>query len=1207
MQNQEKILIYIDILGFENRAHDIEDSLGIPASKIRKDFLTTINEKINLLKENEIIDAVSYGQRDDWILITNSIDQAFQVVKIVLNHNVFYPKFETIPLEIALGTGEFDQWAKLDDSNLIVEDGTIEFLKTKIVGDYHKWYRNNNFGRSPSHSFIVLTESFYSLLEFSEKSACTQITIDNKSFYSITSDKIVEKAQISLFLREIGFPNHNRYRMIEELFVPPFEYQNMEKTLEKEKLLLIIGTQEYGKTFSAVNLLWEYFKKGYKPKWIRGGEDLERNACRSMLENISTILSPKTIIYFEDPFGKIAYEKRESLEREIGTIIQEIQRINDTFVIITSREEVFKQFENELVQFGSITQSKLIFSIKNDSYDYQKRVKILLNWASFLSCKWLNDNDIKTRVITSLLDKSKLPTPLAIWNFTIASTNVTRNEDIFTIMEEKSQETSIAFAKEIEKMSQDKIIFLAFPFIANFSQKFVNLRYNDLIEELQIQNAGKFDSLLRWFANDKIDIVNGAITFSHPSYYESFVVILKNEKIVANASAINCINLVFSNLIESGGASAATIAKFISENFDLIADEYKIPWLIKLSDNNYAKKWVAITIIENYSILPSNIQDILFQIVSVKDSKSSRIISESLFKNFKALPQPIRQNLLLILSSNEHSMYSIAEILKKNFIITPKDLRNELIIKMARYPSNAIFVPEIIAENYSQCSPEIHGLLFRMAEDSNMAGCVAESIVNNYTHLPQPVRQLLFSLAKKPSAIRKIAEAIVCNYENLEQNVKNILTLFLVDQKTVGVVIVAIITHYDQIPTTLKKTFDSIPKKDLLIDELVEPLCNNFDKLPEDIQLLLLELLKRPELARRIAISISDNFEKIPEKYRNEILIKLANQHFSVNKVAKIIDNHLNVIPRDLVLQLMITLAKDPLSADYIVNMVNEKFSFFPLMHSIKLLKILSSQKNPSRIVAVIAIKNYHYSPEEFRGILKGLAKNDTTSLNIARVLSGSFSKLPEDVSFELLMKLGTQKTAAQGVVKILDVNFSKIPINDRNQILTNLLMNTSTAVFLPDIVSRRYNLLPENIRQALFSLSEREDTAGFVVLSISKYFNSLPEQVRKILLLLANKKSVSKEILVTINQNINKFPMDFQYELIAIASKNEEIAPDIAYILLKKYVFLDLRTKNILFELVKNEKIAVKIVSSIMKNYNAMPKEIKNLADDIMKNLNVD
>ena len=54
----------------------------------------------------------------------------------------------------------------------------------------------------------------------------------------------------------------------------------------------------------------------------------ERLEGRKELEYIRSSLKPRTIIFFDDPFGIYEYEGRESLEREIKTIIANIKNVD---------------------------------------------------------------------------------------------------------------------------------------------------------------------------------------------------------------------------------------------------------------------------------------------------------------------------------------------------------------------------------------------------------------------------------------------------------------------------------------------------------------------------------------------------------------------------------------------------------------------------------------------------------------------------------------------------------------------------------------------------------------------------------------------------------------------------------------------------------------------------------------------------------------
>jgi hypothetical protein len=79
-----------------------------------------------------------------------------------------------------------------------------------------------------------------------------------------------------------------------------------------------------------VHLLWDYFNKGYEPLWY----------VRSKFVNLEKYLKPHHVIYLEDPFGKTEYEVTidEEITRNIPSIIETVESIDDAYVIITSRE-----------------------------------------------------------------------------------------------------------------------------------------------------------------------------------------------------------------------------------------------------------------------------------------------------------------------------------------------------------------------------------------------------------------------------------------------------------------------------------------------------------------------------------------------------------------------------------------------------------------------------------------------------------------------------------------------------------------------------------------------------------------------------------------------------------------------------------------------------------------------------------------------------
>ncbi|MBE9592257.1 MAG: hypothetical protein IMF19_02145, partial [Proteobacteria bacterium] len=121
------------------------------------------------------------------------------------------------------------------------------------------------------------------------------------TFFVADVDKVQQRGRVFEFLEKIGYAGSKWYGWIDEVYVPPLEYEGMAETLKEKRIVFITGTPEYGKTYTAVRLMWEYYNKGYEPGWIKGGEATERIEVRAKLEDIRVELKPRHIVYFEDP------------------------------------------------------------------------------------------------------------------------------------------------------------------------------------------------------------------------------------------------------------------------------------------------------------------------------------------------------------------------------------------------------------------------------------------------------------------------------------------------------------------------------------------------------------------------------------------------------------------------------------------------------------------------------------------------------------------------------------------------------------------------------------------------------------------------------------------------------------------------------------------------------------------------------------------
>jgi Novel STAND NTPase 3 len=114
--------------------------------------------------------------------------------------------------------------------------------------------------------------------------------------YPILKEKNPGLQKITGFLRKIN-SDDIWYKKIDELYVPPHEYEEVEKILREKRIVFITGTKEYGKTYTAIKLLWEYYKNGYEPRYI-----WERSEESSQIIERLVSLSDRLrhhVIYFE--------------------------------------------------------------------------------------------------------------------------------------------------------------------------------------------------------------------------------------------------------------------------------------------------------------------------------------------------------------------------------------------------------------------------------------------------------------------------------------------------------------------------------------------------------------------------------------------------------------------------------------------------------------------------------------------------------------------------------------------------------------------------------------------------------------------------------------------------------------------------------------------------------------------------------------------
>lgn len=203
--------------------------------------------------------------------------------------------------------------------------------------------------------------------------------------------------------------------------------------------MFITGTPEYGKTYTAIKLLWAHFLKGRTPVWIRAQDSPEK------LADLESKLQHNHVYYFEDPFGEESYVQSKELVRRIGTLIDSIRALQDVYVIITSREEIFERFKKEQFSLKQLEFFESVLSIKKPSYNSEKRRQTLLDWAEAKGCKWLSNTTVRNYVIQLIANNNYLPTPLSIHDFVMSTINIDNKTELFYKVFERTRETAYFF------------------------------------------------------------------------------------------------------------------------------------------------------------------------------------------------------------------------------------------------------------------------------------------------------------------------------------------------------------------------------------------------------------------------------------------------------------------------------------------------------------------------------------------------------------------------------------------------------------------------------------------------------------------------------------------------------------------------------------------------------------------------------------------
>lgn len=753
----EKYLIYFDILGYKKLADKIGSELRIKSNEVRLKFFQIIHEKLEIIRKKFKILGIKKIS-DDWLIAIeskyhfNPTDTCFEIIYEILDHITPYliEEYNKIPLEIGIGIGKYDKWAKFEGNELITEDSTINLLKTDIVGFYRSHYKKIH-GESIKHTFIVLTESVYNKLTKLDKALCKEIIEQNYKFYYIDELAISKFAKMLKFLKLIHRPRDIWIRKIDYLYVPPLEYEEILEHLSSNKIIFITGTPDYGKTFTAVKIMWEFYNNGYNPKWIR------KKAGTELVNIISTVQS-KSIIYFEDPFGFYRYKKDKDLEREIEIILEKIEDIEDIYLIITSRKDFFLQFEKEKYSNIDLKSFEKQLELDKPSYDRIRRWTLLMKYANFNECIWLKNPSIFKFLEKEMESQSILPSPFSIKSFTVSTRNSSTQIQIEKELHDKSDETYKELIKEIKNFTNDKKLFLSLFCICEYSNvKVVKKFYNALIYSLDITESMNFDELLQWYIDEIEVLLNGEIAYLNHTFFSLIEQFLINNHFIIKAK--NAFYEILEYLI-GDKQGRISISYILDANFHKIDENLRNMFFLRLSDYEEVSYQIANSLILRFFDFKEDIRYKMLANLS-KFEESSEYIYIIFDFLFDIIPGNIQYELLKKLSEN----LSIGETIDNYFELLDNDIRNEFLKDFSDIESEYESLLRILDKYYEQIPQQlIDDILLELSLSEDESEAVAKIVLKRLDHFQiETLTELLLTLSQWGDA----AEIVFILYSKL--------------------------------------------------------------------------------------------------------------------------------------------------------------------------------------------------------------------------------------------------------------------------------------------------------------------------------------------------------------------------------------------------------------------------------------------------------
>lgn len=342
----------------------------------------------------------------------------------------------------------------------------------------------------------------------------------------VTEDDTAQMEERYRFQKSIK-ASEDKYLFIDRYYVKPKEYDEMVDLLEREHVLVIIGDPGIGKTYTAIRIMLDYYKKGFRPIWFYGMAKEDRDEQKEYLLNFEP--NENDIVYLEDPFGRTVFENREELKTLFANWVEKF-RACKAKLIITSRAEVFKMFEKEVISGDKLEAYQKELNVRKPSYLQADLKAIALQYIKAYT-NWANNKEWVNTVFWGI-ENGLLISPLMVYNLVKNYSQAIVDLPLFreAIKDAKTKDLVTQFADEIKILSYPSKILLYLVLLCGkkniaLIREMFSTAQEALLKKTKFEGSS-FAYELRGQEDHRIQRLGEYIPvyrFSHPTYEEALI------------------------------------------------------------------------------------------------------------------------------------------------------------------------------------------------------------------------------------------------------------------------------------------------------------------------------------------------------------------------------------------------------------------------------------------------------------------------------------------------------------------------------------------------------------------------------------------------------------------------------------------------------------------------------------------------------------